>query len=705
MKRVTILAALLLFAFPSWAATVTDSGATTASTSNATSYAATAFTPTAGDLGVVMVVASGTVATHPTVTDSQNIGYTLVSTTLFAASANSIYIFVANDTWAASSTTVTFKCPEDGATGTVIMIARVSGMTRLGGAAVKQTATTPNHATGSAPSTTFGASALTGNPTLTVVGNSTNPPALTNPTSWTTQANSGYATPTTGGTYASRDSGFTGTAITWGSNSGSAFGAAAIELDTTSPTNGTTPTKGESVASPYYNATSSPSTQGIRLINATATGDAIVAYCKFGGVSGNATFSDDKSNTWAQDVRVDGSSASSLVIGHTQNAASGTTLITVTYPAAQANTECGAIVLNNIATTSALDVSTSLETTVAATVASAGTMTTTADGDYIFCASNLNNVTSPGAVMTWTPFSTSWNLISPDGSSFMSAEGGMFQGHGAITPNFTSSLSSTDTLVGCIALKTASAGGSRGSGAYVQKVLHLNMPENMTPSGTSFTFQVPCDTDTKQLAYIWQSNTLTINSVSSSPSQTWTRIANNVGATQTTGGGYTAVSSTFTLGTTVTFTLSGTPNSTNEVQMSFYCMTGTNGFDVSAANTGSDASTSFPRTLTGVLSITPTTANGIILFIQNEDSQVCDSVNVGIQTAAKMPVYQNIWENQDACLVHYYNPSASAVSFNTTYITVTGSGVGAIDNWTNVAMAFKAIVSSTPPNQFPRIIQ
>jgi hypothetical protein len=72
-----------------------------------------------------------------------------------------------------------------------------------------------------------------------------------------------------------------------------------------------------------------------------------------------------------------------------------------------------------------------------------------------------------------------------------------------------------------------------------------------------------------------------------------------------------------------------------------------------------------------------------------------DAVNTGIQTAVKLAVYENIWTDQDACVVHYYNPNTTQISWNTTYITVTGSGVGSIGNWANKAVAFKAAAVAT----------
>lgn len=209
----------------------------TTSTSNTTSYASSSFTPAAGDLLVVFVHASGTVGKGQLI-DSQNLGFTEVASVLDASSANTLYCFVALSPAAASAMTVTFKCIDDAATGADIDVYRVSGMHYVGQQAVRQTANQANHASGSAPAPAFGSAALTGNVTLGAVANSTSPATMTPPTGWTEGNDSGYSTPTTGLETVWRNSGFTGTTVTWGSSSASAFASLIVELDTSTPGSG-----------------------------------------------------------------------------------------------------------------------------------------------------------------------------------------------------------------------------------------------------------------------------------------------------------------------------------------------------------------------------------------------------------------------------------------------------------------------------------
>lgn len=201
----------------------------TPSTLNVANYTSGSFTPAANDLVVVLVVTSGTVAVSA-VTDSLGGGYSFIRSTTKVA-GDTLYLFVGNNLAAASARTVTFNCPGN-ATGCIIFAYTVSGLTRVGPDAVRQTAVQANQTAAGTPAPAFGVACLTGNPTLGVLGNATNPATVTPPTSWTEGSDTGYATPTTGGEVISRDSGFTGTTVTWGSTSASGYGDIIVELDT-----------------------------------------------------------------------------------------------------------------------------------------------------------------------------------------------------------------------------------------------------------------------------------------------------------------------------------------------------------------------------------------------------------------------------------------------------------------------------------------
>lgn len=215
---------------------------TTPSTTNGTSYASGSFTPDANELLVALVSAVNTIRTDTTMTDSQSLTFARVDTKFRAASLSIMVPFVANALAANSSMTVTFDCTGDAAGGTVITVLGVTGMTKDGLDAILQYAAQENQAAGT-PAPAFSSSALTGNPTIGFVCNATDPAGLTEPSGWTERADSGHGSPTHGMEVVSRDSGFTGTTITWGSASASDFGSFILELDSSGGAAPTIPPK------------------------------------------------------------------------------------------------------------------------------------------------------------------------------------------------------------------------------------------------------------------------------------------------------------------------------------------------------------------------------------------------------------------------------------------------------------------------------
>lgn len=210
----------------------------TASTLNDTTYAAGTFTPAVSDLLVIVVATSASVepAAAGAVTDNQGGTYYKANYSLRSGSFSSQYVFVRNQLVASAVGHIaTFTCTGDAATGAVILAYRVSGITRTGSNAVRQTAIQSNQAAAGTPAPAFAIAALTGNPCIGMVGSAANPTAVTPPSGWTEPSSpafdTGYASPTAGAQACHIDSGFTGTTVTWGSTSGGAFGDIIIELD------------------------------------------------------------------------------------------------------------------------------------------------------------------------------------------------------------------------------------------------------------------------------------------------------------------------------------------------------------------------------------------------------------------------------------------------------------------------------------------
>lgn len=201
-------------------------------TTNAATYASNAFTPGAGELLVVLVVAVTTVAT-PTMTNSAGLTMTLVFTGNVPTAADRLHVFISTDFAAASSQTVTFDCTGDNAAGTVIFVLGVSGMTQTGAAALRQASAGFTFGAAGIPETgAWSPATLTTNPTIVIAGNLSNPADLTPPVSWTEGSDTGFASPTTGAEYAFRDSGYASTtSVAWALISATAGVGYGFELD------------------------------------------------------------------------------------------------------------------------------------------------------------------------------------------------------------------------------------------------------------------------------------------------------------------------------------------------------------------------------------------------------------------------------------------------------------------------------------------
>jgi hypothetical protein len=83
---------------------------------------------------------------------------------------------------------------------------------------------------GGTPAVTMGTAFLTANTGLCFLANLANPAGVTEPSGWTEDHDDGHLTPTAGGESAHRDSGETGTTITWGSTSASNGGMLVFEV-------------------------------------------------------------------------------------------------------------------------------------------------------------------------------------------------------------------------------------------------------------------------------------------------------------------------------------------------------------------------------------------------------------------------------------------------------------------------------------------
>ena len=194
---------------------------------NVSSYTSAAFTPAAGD---VLYLAEEISLTTGLTSITDSLGGSWSKTEGVAISGltdHSLNVWVRNSTVSATSMTVTVNTSVADGTGCSAHIYRASGVNGSGTASIVQDDS--GTASSGTPETVFASSAVTTNATLVFAVTSANPAGLTPPTNWTEGADTGHATPTRGMESAVRNSGFTGTTITWGST-GVNWGAISIEI-------------------------------------------------------------------------------------------------------------------------------------------------------------------------------------------------------------------------------------------------------------------------------------------------------------------------------------------------------------------------------------------------------------------------------------------------------------------------------------------
>lgn len=185
--------------------------------------------------GVLFVVAMTGIANTdaaPTCTDDQTGGtYYFAGRGRFNGSADQLAVYVRQALVSTTSTHTVHPVFSGGVTASAIDVVAYAGMTLTGAAAVKQIAFQENGSAASTPSVTLAGAALTTNPTIAIIGSNRNGTGVTVPASWTLRSDDGTGTPDVGTETATRDSGFTGSSVTWGSTSANVFAACILELD------------------------------------------------------------------------------------------------------------------------------------------------------------------------------------------------------------------------------------------------------------------------------------------------------------------------------------------------------------------------------------------------------------------------------------------------------------------------------------------
>jgi hypothetical protein len=190
----SFLASLILFVGTANAVvTISEPTAEVSSTSNATSYSLAAFTPAADSILVVFVGASDTVAVA-TMTGG-GLTWTLETSQLYS-SANTMYMFWAKTGSSPGSTTITFDCTGDTASGANMVVFEVAGGDVVTSNPIKQRKS--NATTSTDPTVTMDAAFTVTNGGVYAIGVNRSSPAYTPPTLWNETADTGHGSPNNG---------------------------------------------------------------------------------------------------------------------------------------------------------------------------------------------------------------------------------------------------------------------------------------------------------------------------------------------------------------------------------------------------------------------------------------------------------------------------------------------------------------------------
>lgn len=205
MKKLLIILFLLpkiLFA----QITASDPIAGVASTAQASSYAMSAFTPTAQSLLVVFVFATGTVAAAPTMTGGSLTWTREASQTI---GANSLHIFWARVGGSPVSTTITFDCTGDAGTGAVMSVIQFLGYDQIVINPIRQLRQNTATTTSTNANITFPSALVTTNGYAAAFYGGLAANSSTPPTGWTEADDIAYSTPSTNQGVAYRAGGLT----------------------------------------------------------------------------------------------------------------------------------------------------------------------------------------------------------------------------------------------------------------------------------------------------------------------------------------------------------------------------------------------------------------------------------------------------------------------------------------------------------------
>jgi hypothetical protein len=212
-------------------AAVTSLGATWNTTAGNKTVTAT---PAVDDLIVVVHGMSGWASGDTSViTDNQGGTYTQIGANPLSTgggTSGALWISIRTALISSASSTI-FTATNTGDTGGGLTVLKVTGMSRVGSSAVRQSIGQSSQ-TENPPVIAFGSATLTENPIILAVFGEDNPAGVTPPTDFTERTDTGWSSPTSGIEVCSIDSGKTSSSYSWSGGALTDHNEVGVELDT-----------------------------------------------------------------------------------------------------------------------------------------------------------------------------------------------------------------------------------------------------------------------------------------------------------------------------------------------------------------------------------------------------------------------------------------------------------------------------------------
>lgn len=403
------------------------------------------------------------------------------------------------------------------------------------------------------------------------------------------------------------------------------------------------------------------------LPNGAKSGNALIVGCYSRPSAGTITVTDDQSNTWSNGPTNVGTNFT-LYTFYALNVASGTQLIHVSPANSVVAWLCSAYEFINVATASALDVSTGNHGTSAS--ATAGSFTPAANGELLFQYFVQDGVwgadTNMTSLSTATQGTCAWSLATSDLWQVTGAQWCVQGTAAAINPTMTMNASKTFTSV-ALALVPSTA-GTNATGMRVFGLQHTDSTNfGSCTGGSPCTATIQMPTQGNLLAIAYEGTTaMSLSSVSSSPANTWSLPAGCL--VQIANGAQWVYAANATTSNTQTVTVTEASYGGAESVL-IYDIIGAATSPFDSCVTDHSTGTILNHNDITPTSITPTKANGLVMSVIGVQGGTVASLTSPPANQNFMSVTftgelgNNVPTDRNNGFVSYQNPSMAAVSF------------------------------------------